>query len=98
MKTYELMPTNNQKSFYGKAVVTVYDNGLQVLRSYNTDVAAIEPGGKIRRLWNGWSATTGKHIAAFAGIGKKEYLSLPYKPLEFMETFEPLITAAAKIA
>lgn len=26
---------------------------------------------------DGWSATTGRHIAAFCGMGKAEYIKLP---------------------
>lgn len=29
------------------------------------------------RLWGGWSATTGRHIAAFCGMNKKEFTNLP---------------------
>lgn len=33
--------------------------------------------GELIRMWDGWSATTGRHIAAFCGMGKAEYIKLP---------------------
>ena len=76
MNIYELKPTTNQKSFYGKAQVIVSSDGTQFLKSYKTIVLKRKPDGELARTWDGWSATTGKHIAAFAGINKKEYLAL----------------------
>ena len=74
---YELQPKTSQKSFYGKARVTVYSDGSKVLTSYSTDVARIDANGNVFKLWTGWSATTGKHIAAFCGLNKKEFANLP---------------------
>ena len=79
--TFELKPNNGRKSFYGKAGVTVYENGDIELRSYNTIVARIR-NGKFERLWNGYSATTMNHINAFidffgiSGGGKAWWTSL----------------------
>ena len=64
IKRYELIPTNNRKSFYGKAEVIEQDNGIIELRSYNTIVARIR-NGKFERLWSGYSMTTINHINAF---------------------------------
>ena len=81
MKKFELMP-NNQKSFYGKAVVTEYSENLVVLTFYKTEVARIEKGVFVR-MWGGYSATTMKHVNAFvaeygvAGGGKKWWDALP---------------------
>lgn len=72
-KLYELKPTNGQRSFYGKAVVKVKGNGTEVLQSYETDVIKRLPNGNLVRLWDGWSATTGKHVYAFCGIRKAEW-------------------------
>ena len=77
MNIYELKPTTNQKSFYGKAQVIVSSDGTEFLKSYETIVLKRKPDGELVRTWQGWSATTGKHIAAFAGINKKQYLALP---------------------
>ena len=81
MKVFELRPTNNQKSFYGKAEVIEKDNGDIELKSYTTIVARIR-NGKFERLWNGYSATTMKHINSFIdyfgidGGGKSWWTSL----------------------
>ena len=77
MHIYELKPTTNQKSFYGKATVIISSDGTEFLKSYETIVIKRKPDGELVRTWDGWSATTGKHIAAFAGINKKQYLALP---------------------
>lgn len=76
---YELTPTNGQKSFYGKARVEILENGTRVLKSYNTNIMLIFPNGSMYRLWDDWSATTGKHIKAFSGLNKKDFL----QPLRF---------------
>lgn len=62
--TYELKPTNNRKSFYGKAEVIKRDNGDIELKSYQTIVARIREG-RFERLWNGYSVTTMNHINSF---------------------------------
>ena len=77
MNIYELKPVTRQKSFYGKAKVIVLDDGTQLLKSYDTIVLKRKASGELVRTWQSWSATTGKHIAAFAGINKKQYLALP---------------------
>lgn len=70
IRTAELAPRDGHKSFYGKAVVRTYDDGTEVLRSYETDVIRRNADGSLTRLWGGWSATTGRHVASFCGIGK----------------------------
>lgn len=77
MRTYNLIPNDSHKSFYGKAVVTVYDDGTEVLRSYATDVMRRNADGTLARLWGGWSATTGRHVRAFCGLNKAEWDKLP---------------------
>ena len=64
-RVYELIPNDGRKSFYGKAKVADYLN-RQILKSYNTIVAVIDAGGQLHRLWGDWSATTGRHLAAFS--------------------------------
>lgn len=73
---YELTPNDGKKSFYGKAMVEVDCYGAEVLRSYGTAVIRREPDGKLIPLWEGWSATTGRHIKAFCGLNKAEYQAL----------------------
>lgn len=70
IKTYELIPTNSQKSYYGKAIVAVQNDGSEVLYSYNTPIVKRTVQGNLIRLWSGWSATTGKHIKSFCGLNK----------------------------
>lgn len=68
--TYELKPIHtNQKSFYRKATVTVSYNDdcmYLVLRSYDTNVVMVKisKGGmpNVKRLWDGYSATTMRHV------------------------------------
>ena len=71
-KFYELSPVDSRKSFYGKAIVCIDRKG-EILYSYNTPVIVRRLDGKLERLWNGWSATTGRHVKAFCGISKKEW-------------------------
>ena len=64
MTTIKLTPTK-QKSYYNKALIMI-DNDFIVLRSYETDVIAIDRHeNKIIRLWSGWSKTTSNHINDF---------------------------------
>lgn len=74
---YNLESNDSHKSFYGKAKVKIYSDNTKVLQSYNTDVAKIDTNGNVIRLWDGWSTTTGRHIARFCGLNKKEFLNLP---------------------
>lgn len=74
-RIYELVPTNGRKSFYGKAKVVVKSN-VETLYSYGTPIMKRFPDGKLKAIWDGWSATTGRHITAFCGLNKREYFSL----------------------
>lgn len=76
MSKYELIPTDGRKSFYGKAVVMVEDNGTETLYSYNTPIIKRLVSGELVKIWDGWTATTGRHIKAFCGLSKAEYMSL----------------------
>lgn len=69
-QTLELKPIyDHRKSFYGKAhVIFDSDNDFIILQSYDTDVCRIEnyrTGWKFRRLWDGYSATTMRHVNEF---------------------------------
>lgn len=75
-KFYELKPTNNQKSFYGKALVKVENDGTKTLYSYGTPIISKSPSGELKRLWFDFTTTTGKHIKAFCGLNKKEFMNL----------------------
>ena len=76
MKKYELIPTDGRKSFYGKAVVIVEDNGTETLYSYNTPIIKRLVSGELMKMWDGWTATTGRHIQAFCGLNKAAFMSL----------------------
>lgn len=83
---YYLMPNagagRKQKSFYGKAIVEIFDNN-KILYSYGTQILTINSKGQIIKSWSGWSATTAKHINSFLyangkkTFGKKEWEALP---------------------
>lgn len=76
MRTYELMPNNGRKSFYGKAIVEIEPSGNETLYSYHTPIVTRTPQGKLIKLWNGWTATTGNHIKSFCGLDKKAFMAL----------------------
>lgn len=83
MSIKELKPIDNRKSFYGKAQAVT--NGDEItLYSYETAILKIK-GGKLFRIWEGWSATTQRHINAFlqeyadGQSGKAFFVSLPYE-------------------
>lgn len=82
VSTAALMPRDSHKSFYGKAVVRTYDDGTTVLRSYATDVISRKADGTLVRHWWDWSATTGRHIAAFCGINKAAWDKMDVAPLD----------------
>lgn len=76
-----LTPGKNQrqKSFYGKAKVIKTDDGAEILQSYSSYVLKRYPNGKLVRMWKAYSATTGRHLIAFANIGKQEFESLEFE-------------------
>ena len=76
MRKYELIPTDGRKSFYGKVVVIIEDDGSETLYSYNTAIIKRTAAGELVKLWDGWSATTGRHINAFCGLNKAAFMSL----------------------
>lgn len=76
MRKYKLIPTDERKSFYGKAVVVVEDNGTETLYSYGTPIVKRLVSGELVKMWDGWTATTGRHIKAFCGLNKAAYMSL----------------------
>lgn len=76
MSKYELTPTDGRKSFYGKAVVIIGDDGSETLYSYGTPIVKRLVSGELVKMWDGWTATTGRHIKAFCGLNKAAYMSL----------------------
>ena len=75
---YELVPLEeqSQNSFYGKARVHINDDLSETLYSYGTPIITVYEDGSMEKLYEGWIATTGKHIKAFCGLNKKQYLEL----------------------
>ena len=65
MKMYDLPCLDHRKSFYGKAHIIELDNGTKQLQSYNTIVCELSLAGAFTRLWNGYSATTTRHVNSF---------------------------------
>lgn len=76
MKIYELHPIDGRASFYGKARVIIDENSVETLVSYNTPIMRRLPDGKLEKLWDGWTQTTGRHIKTFCGMDKKQYQAL----------------------
>lgn len=65
MNTYKLESIySTQKSFYGKAIVDVLDNGHKILTSYNTDVCELDENNNIVEIGY-YSQTTARHINEF---------------------------------
>jgi hypothetical protein len=78
VRVLELSPIiNNQKSFYGKAIII--DNDLTTeLKSYNTIVSVYNKDTKTLKLSGFYSKTTLKHIKEFINVLNKTYdLTLP---------------------
>lgn len=83
----ELTPIyDNAKSFYRKAMVDEHAHGA-TLYSYGTKIIELVNVGNdtyIRKVWNGYSATTQRHINEFIkqfvhkfNTNKKWYENLP---------------------
>ena len=81
MRTYELIPTNGRKSFYHKAIVKVENDNTETLYSYGVPIITRYPDQSLKRLWDGWSNTTGTHIKSFVNLTKSEFLKLPLNEL-----------------
>ena len=64
MKSY-LVPADSHKSFYGKAVLIDDEHGTRILQSYDTQVCKLITGGAFVKMWDGYSATTMRHINGF---------------------------------
>lgn len=65
LNVLELTPTNNQKSFYGRAKVIETGNRIYLL-SYTTLICYWDRNtSKFGKLWDGYSVTTMKHINSF---------------------------------
>lgn len=66
MQIYELSARYDaRKSFYGKAHIIELDNGTIQLQSYDTIVAEIDNNGMYKKIWDGNTQTTNRHIKEF---------------------------------
>ena len=79
MKKYGLLNEKGQAMRCGTPFVEIDDNGTETLYSYYTPICERDSAGNIRRIWNGWTQTTGKHIKAFCGLNKAQFMELPTK-------------------
>lgn len=74
-------PICGRNSFYGKCYAVETETGYTLI-SYKTPVAEITFDGVFSRKWNGYSATTMRHVNAFRvrfnlpKMGKKEWEAL----------------------
>jgi hypothetical protein len=73
----ELVPVTKQQSFYNKALVLTKENGDEVLFSYFTRIMTKKANGTDVRHYDSWTNTTGRHIYAFCGLHKKDFMKLP---------------------
>lgn len=76
MKRYELIPADGRKSFYGKAIIEVAEDGTETLYSYCVPIIKRTVSGELVKLWDGWTATTSRHIKAFCGLNKAAFMEL----------------------
>lgn len=59
-----------------------------VIFDYGTPVLAVDSLGKYRRLWDGWSITTQRHInkalatLAMDGISKSDWYEMPVERID----------------
>lgn len=61
---------------YMQAYIKYYDDGSQILQSYNTDVVKRTSDGQYIRLWSGWSSSTNKQVSTYCG---HRFRSLPFE-------------------
>lgn len=72
---------DRRKSFYGKAKVEE-SRGITTLYSYGEKIVSVK-GNKVKKIWNGYSMTTQRHIVEFLlqkvgyHIDKNKYENIP---------------------
>lgn len=78
VKVYELVPIEcqHQKSFNHNAYVNVFKDGMEELISYHTVIMRKYKDGSLERVWPGCTPTTLKHVKAFCGLNKAEYMGM----------------------
>lgn len=77
MTVYELRPNNGRKSFYGKAMVQIDDDGGETLLSYGTPIVKRNADGTLARIYGGKpNVTTATHIKSFCELDTKAFMEL----------------------
>ena len=76
IKVYQLKDESGNYFAGGSPFVVVDGNGNEVLFSYFTEIMARKADGRMTRAWDDWTWTTGRHIKAFCGLCKKDFLEL----------------------
>lgn len=92
----ELVPTDGRKNVGNRAYIKIGKDGSETLISYDTPIIRRKPNGELVRLFNDWTATTGRHIRYFCGLGKKEFMALPVTGPKADADFEPISGKEAK--
>ena len=59
---------NKKRLNHMNAIIKYYNDGSEILQSWNTDVVKKTPDGKYIRLWTGWSSSTMKQVKAYCGL------------------------------
>ena len=82
---YELVPLPEQsdKTFWGKAVVKINYDCSETLYSFGIPIIKKYDDGRIERLYDGWNTKIGKHVKAFCGLSKKQFIELPVEQFLF---------------
>jgi len=106
LKQYELTPVlDNKKSFYGKAMVSEYEDGSKVLKCYGDRTLEIS-GDKFYRLTESQeiSKTAMRHVRDFIyqqtgqrNFGENDFAELPFKPEDNPTSIETLEVNKAEL-
>lgn len=75
---YGLLNDKGEPCRCGCPFIEVDADGTETLYSYFTAILRRDKAGNIRRWWNGWTQTTGKHIKYFCGLNKAQFMELEY--------------------
>lgn len=76
---YELfpLPEQNQYTFWGEAKIRINEDCSETLYSYGIPIIKKYDDGRMERLYDGWNTKIGKHVKAFCGLSKKQFIELP---------------------
>lgn len=85
----ELEPVFGATQSYYKKAKVLFDGERKWLKSYNTIVASIGIDGRLHKHWDGYSATTMRHVVEFAkqnkiiAPNKARWKALPLEALTY---------------